>query len=165
MNKFFDLLRKPFCNNAFEKKVDQELRFHVDMQALEYEREGLSPEESQAKAELRFGNFSRVKKQCVRIGSQDRLVIRITRIFFSALFLLGVLVRIVSPEFHVTRVGDILMMIGGLGSLLLYLKKVGSPEFKSDEKPIQLQLTSPSDARPVGFDEEGRTPFDRVRAE
>jgi hypothetical protein len=165
VTKFLSFLRRPFSNTTLEKKVDQELSFHIEMQAVDFQRKGLSPEESQSQAQLRFGDVSKVRKQCIRIGTQRTLLFSFLKIVFTLAFIAGVVIRIVTPELHVTRVGDVLMMIGGLGGLLLYLKSIGSNVLKNDEDPLSLGLNLRRDVPPVPFDEEGRTPFDRVRTD
>jgi len=55
-----------------------------------------------------------------------------------------------------------MMMIGGLGILLVYAKQAGARVLNSSAKPVRLGLNN---APPVAFDEQGRTPFDRVRAD
>jgi hypothetical protein len=52
-----------------------------------------------------------------------------------------------------------MMMIGGLGILLVYAKHAGTRILDSDQE-TRLGLDK---GTPVGFDEKGRTPFDRVR--
>lgn len=151
--------RKP----DLEDEVDEELRFHIDMQTHDYEKRGWSPEESHAMSEKRFGDVDRIRKECVRIGSGKTVLIwALINVFLSSL-LIGFLLRILIPESHVNRVGDVMMMIGGLGILLVYAKTAGRTVFTSNAKPFQLGLNQNSP--PVGFDEQGRTPFDRVRSE
>jgi len=143
---------------TIETEVDEELTFHIDMQTRDYESQGISRERSRTMAETRFGNVSRIKKECVRIGSGKTFLIWILDAVFMMSLVTGLLLRLFVPEMHVNRVGDVMMMIGGLGILLVYAKQCGANVFSStSQKP--LGLNSP----PVGFDEKGRTPFDRVR--
>jgi len=123
MNSHLDLLLKRFDRAAFECEVEEELKFHIGMQAQAYERQGLTPEEAFAKAALRFGDFTQIKTQCIRIGKQSGVRTLAMRILFTVAFLLGLLIRISSWEFHLTRVGDLLIMIAVFGSLLLRKKK------------------------------------------
>jgi predicted permease len=48
-------LRTLLRRAAVERELDDELRFHLEMQAAEYERQGLSPEEAHRRAVLDFG--------------------------------------------------------------------------------------------------------------
>ena len=157
MRNFQDLFRR---KPSVENEVDEELNFHIDMQTTEYESRGISREQSRAMAETRFGNVSRIKKECVRIGSGNPVLVWILDAVFMMSLVMGLLLRLFVPESHVNRVGDVMMMIGGLGILLVYAKQCGASVFNSSSKK-PLGLNTP----PVGFDEQGRTPFDRVRAD
>jgi hypothetical protein len=152
-----DLFRK---KPAIETEVDEELSFHIDMQTRDYESEGVSREKSRAMAEARFGNLKQIKKECVRIGSGKTFLIWVLDAVFMMSLVMGLLLRLFVPEMHVNRVGDVMMMIGGLGILLVYAKQCGANVFSSTaQKPLGLNTP------PVAFDEKGRTPFDRVREE
>ena len=165
MNISLEHLLDRLERSALEREVEDELQFHINMQAVDYERQGLTPEEAFAKAALRFGDFAKIKTQCMRIGKQNGARTLAMRILFTLAFLLGVLIRILSSEFHVTRVGDLLIMIAVFGGLLLYAKRSGPSVLKTGRKPFQLELNKGSDSMPLNFDDKGRTPFERVRAD
>jgi len=165
VNISLEQLLDRFERSALEREVEEELQFHINMQAGDYERQGLTPEEAFAKAALRFGDFAQIKTQCIRIGKQNGARTLAMRILFTSAFLLGVLIRILSSEFHLTRVGDLLIMIAVFGGLLLYAKRSGPSVLKTERKPFQLGLNKASESMPVSFDDKGRTPFERVRAE
>ena len=157
MRKLQDLFRR---KPSIESEVNEELNFHIDMQTNEYEGRGISREQSRAMAETRFGNVSRIRKECVRIGSGNTVLIWILDAVFMMSLVMGLLLRLFVPETHVNRVGDVMMMIGGLGILLVYAKQCGANVFNSTSKnPLGLNIP------PVGFDDQGRTPFDRVRSD
>ncbi|PWT93251.1 MAG: hypothetical protein C5B55_04840 [Blastocatellia bacterium] len=147
---------------TIEKEVNEELRFHIDMQTNEYAQMGISTETSREMAEQRFGDLDRIKKECVRIGSGASVLIQLLLSVFLLNLLVGLVLRLLVPESHVNRVGDVMMMIGGLGVLLLYIKQAGASRFRSDGG-LKLDLNPGSP--PVGFDESGRSPFDRVRSD
>jgi len=150
-----DLFRK---KPTIETEVDEELTFHIDMQSRDYESQGISRERSRTMAETRFGNVGQIKKECVRISSGKTVLTWIMDAVFMMSLVTGLLLRLFVPEMHVNRVGDVMMMIGGLGILLVYAKQCGANIFSStSQKPLGLNTP------PVGFDEKGRTPFDRVR--
>jgi len=151
--------------NTYEREVEEELQFHIEMQAQEYERLGLTSEESFARAALRFGDFAQIKKQCIRIGKQNNISIWAMKILFTMAFFLGVLLRALNPEAHVTQVGNVLIMIGVFGGLLLYGKTSGRAAFGPKGKSVRLGLDKGSDSIPLGVDEKGRTPFERVAAD
>lgn len=157
MRSLQDLFRK---KPTIETEVDEELTFHIDMQTRDYQSQGISREQSRTMAEVRFGNVSRIKKECVRIGSGKTVLIWVLDAVFMMSLMLGFLLRLFVPEMHVNRVGDVMMMIGGLGILLVYAKQCGANVFNStSQKPLGLNTP------PIGFDEKGRTPFDRVRSD
>jgi hypothetical protein len=150
--------RKP----EIETEVDEELRFHIDMQTHDYEGRGLSSENSRVMAEARFGDVERIRKECIRIGSGKPVLIWVLSSVFLMSLLIGLLLRALVPEMHVNRVGDVMMMIGGLGILLVYAKRAGTTVFTSKSESFRLGLNN---SPPVSFDEQGRTPFDRVRSD
>ena len=165
MNKSLDQLLSRFDGKAFARDVEEELQFHIAMQARDYEKQGLTPEESLARAELRFGNFAEIKVRCIRIASQNSASMRAMKILFAVAFCLGVLIRVFSPEYHLTRVGDLLIMIAVSGGLLVFAKRFGATDFRTEGKPLRLGLRDGSESMPVSFDEKGRTPFERVRGD
>ena len=57
------------------------------------------------------------------------------------------------------------MMIGVSGGLLVFAKRLGATDFRTEEKPLRLGLREGSESMPVSFDEKGRTPFERVRGD
>ena len=157
------LILGSFDRRSFERDVEEELRFHIEMQTLAYEQQGLTPDEALAKASARFGNVANIRKQCVQIGLANSVALSALKTLFVISFLSGILVRTFSRDPNVTQVGDILIMIGVLGLLLLFGKRLGSTAFKREGESIHLGLLEATDNLPPSFDEKGRTPFDRVR--
>jgi hypothetical protein len=158
-------LFRHFDGGALQRQVEEELQFHLDMQARDFQKDGLDSEASLEKAKLRFGDFARVKSQCVEISVKNSLQIWVLKFLFTLSFLLGVLVRSLAPELNVTRIGTVLMMIGVFGALLLIGKRMRMRDFGSAPEPLRLGLRSSGDSIPLAFDEEGRTPFERVKAD
>jgi hypothetical protein len=157
------LIRRRAGKHVIESEVDEELNFHIDTQTDDYEHLGLSREDSRAMAEARFGDVERIRTECIRIGSGKSVLIWILNSVFLMSLLVGLLLRALIPEMHVNRVGDVMMMIGGLGILLVYAKQAGTSVFSPNKKSLQLGLNS--NTPPPSFDEQGRTPFDRVRSD
>jgi hypothetical protein len=135
------------------------------MRAQDYQLEGLDYEASLEKARLRFGDFDRVRNQCVEISARNRVGIWVLKLLFTMSFLLGVLIRSLSPELSVTQVGTILIMIGVFGGLMLIGKTIRMRDLMSAPEPLRLGLQSIGDSIPLAFDEKGRTPFERVKAD
>src|SRR4051812_16642325 len=50
--------------------LDDELRFHIEARAAEYEAGGLSAHDARLRAGERFGDFERVRRDCERIDKQ-----------------------------------------------------------------------------------------------
>ena len=161
MNKFLRLLIVGFDRRAFAREVEAELHFHIEMQARDYERQGLKSEEALRKAALRFGDFSKIEKECIRIGFYNDTRTGAMKILFALAFILGVSLRIISSQVNVMHAADILMAIGVLGWLLLYCRRVTS--FRPEREPLRIGIAEGFESRPVGFDEKGRTPFERVK--
>ena len=61
MPAWFVRVRTLFRRARMERELDAELRFHLDMQAAEYVRQGMSPERARAAARRLFGGIERVK--------------------------------------------------------------------------------------------------------
>jgi hypothetical protein len=62
-SEFRERLRAFLSREGGERELDEELRFHVEMQAEAYVREGLRPEAARRRAVLEFGGVERVKEQ------------------------------------------------------------------------------------------------------
>ena len=87
---------------------------------------------------------------------------RALKLFLTLIFLVGVLVRVFSPEYHLTRVGDILMAVGFLSRLLLYVRGLNPSSFISkpdDSSPLKLV---DSKVPFTAYDQSKRTPVERV---
>src|SRR5205085_5544487 len=52
-----------FRRRVHEREMDAEMRFHVDMEAAELQRDGLSPDEARRQALVRFGGVRRYKEE------------------------------------------------------------------------------------------------------
>ena len=119
-----------------ERDVAEELQFHVDMLELKYAQHGMSTAEAKAAAQRRFGNFERVKQQCVAIRGRNTPAQRVLKISFILIGLAGLAIRIFSSDFKVAKIGDVLMTIAISGRLLLYVRGLSPSTFfpKSKEK-------------------------------
>jgi hypothetical protein len=149
-------------SHSIENEIDEELRFHIDMQTSAYEDGGHSLRESLEMANARFGNVENVRRECLRISSGKSVLIWLLNTVFLLSLLVGLLLKVFVPEVHINQVGNVLMMIGTLGILLVYAKQAGASVYRSTGKTFRLGLQN---TPPLSFDEKGRTPFDRVRAD
>ena len=165
MRKGFQLLRRRLERSVCPREVEEELQFHIEMQARDYERQGLSLEDSMAKAQMRFGNFSRIRSECIRVGMHSSLAKAVQKGLFTAAFLSGVFIRSLDQSVPITRMGDVLIMIAVFGGLRLMGKSVRMNYSARSPEPLRLGLLPKApEPEPVAFDENGRTPFERVRA-
>src|SRR5215831_13775658 len=150
-----------FDSRRVHREIDEELQFHLDLLTEENCRQNLSWDEAQATAREQFGNVAQIRDECIRIADRNHPAIWALKWLLAFVFVGGVLVRVFSHEFHVTRVGDILMEIGVLGRLLLYLRgATRSRNLKEPDDSAPLKLTSHLTL--TAYDQSGRTPVERV---
>src|ERR671914_1659123 len=62
--RLVNALRVVFRRSAVERDLDEELRFHVDMQVQQNLALGMSPAAAREAAYRSFGGYERVKEQC-----------------------------------------------------------------------------------------------------
>ena len=120
-----------------ESDVAEELQFHIDMLTLKYAQRGMSTAEAKAAAQRRFGDFERIKQQCVTISERSKLLRRVLKTSFILIGLAGLAIRLFSSDIKVAQIGTVLIMIAISGRLLLYVRGLGPFTFfpKSKEKP------------------------------
>ena len=145
------------------REIDEELRFHVDLLTDEHVRQSMSVEESRAAAFTRFGNIEQITDECAQIKRRHHPVVRALKLFLVLIFISGVFIRIFAPEYHVTRVGDVLMAVGLLGRLWLYVRGLVPSSFSNksaDGSPLRLR----DDVQSLiaVYDQKKHTPVERV---
>ena len=131
--------------NAFD--VEEELQFHVEMLERKYTQQGLSIADAKAAAATRFGNFERVKRQCVDITRRNSLLQRILKIAAIVIALTGLVIQNLSSDYKVARIGGVLIMIAIFGRLLLYVRGLGPWPFLSLTTRTSLTDTPEDGAR------------------
>ena len=57
-------LRALLTHNRAEGELDEELRFHMEMEARKHQAAGLSGEEARRSARVRFGGVEQVREEC-----------------------------------------------------------------------------------------------------
>ena len=129
-------------------EVEDELQFHIEMLERKYVQDGLSAAAAKAAALRRFGSLERAMKQCVNIRNRNSLVRRVLKTSLIILGLTGLLIRIISSDFKVGRVGDVLMMIAIAGRWLLYVRGLSPSTFLSgtNETCPSIVTEPPQDA-------------------
>src|ERR1700752_201581 len=122
-------LQNRFLRREIELEVDEELRHHVDLLLRENIQCGMSPEEARASTLKRFGNLDRVRNECVEICKRSRPLERVLKLGVIFLALIGLIVRFAGTDFHVTRIGDMLIMVAVGIRLLLYVRSLTPSRF------------------------------------
>ena len=157
-----DWLSRLINPTSVEREVDEELRFHLDQLTEKCIARGISRAEAEAFAASRFGNVDQIKDQCLEISMRNSPQVRAMKFLLVLIFLIGIFVRIMGTEYHVTRMGTVLMMLGLLGRLLLYVRGLNPSRFLSeadDSSPLKLNDSQMSF---TAYDQRMRTPVERV---
>jgi nitrogen regulatory protein PII-like uncharacterized protein len=89
-------------------------------------------------------------------------MIQALKAFLILIFVAGVLVRVFSPELHLTQVGNILIAVGILGRLLIYVRGLSPSSFHSSHEARPLKLNPDRRTSFTAYDETSRTPVERV---
>ena len=161
--KAFKGLVQSFDGEQTKREVEEELRFHLDLLTDEHCRQDLDRDEARVAAQKCFGNVEQIRDQCVEIRSRSHPSARALKFLLTMVFLVGVLVRVFSPEYHLTRVGDILIAVGILSRMLLYVRGLNPSSFLSrPETSSPLRLNDNGQATIVTYDQRKRTPVERV---
>ena len=63
LKRWFSFSRAALDRSAFERDMDDELRFHVESRAADLVRRGLSPEEAARRARVEFGSIEKHKEE------------------------------------------------------------------------------------------------------
>lgn len=150
-----------FDRQQGKREIEEELRFHLDQLTDENCRRDISWDEARALAQQRFGSLEQFRDQCVEISRRNNPFVRALKLSFSLVFLMGILVRVFSPEYHVTRVGTILMAVGFLSRLWLYVRGLNPSSITNPDDSAPLKLFD-AKASIAAYDQRNRTPVERV---
>ena len=151
-----------FDPDQTRREIDEELRFHLDLLTNEYCLLDVPFAEARDAALRRFGNVEQIKNECVEIIRRRHPAARLLKSFLLLVFLAGVLVRVFSPEYHLTRVGGVLIAVSVLTWLWLYVRGLNPSRFLSeanDSSPLKLNDSQMSF---TAYDQRMRTPVERV---
>jgi hypothetical protein len=161
MNFFTERFRR-LDSRRIHLEVEEELQFHLDLLTEEHCRQNIPWEQAQATALERFGNVEQIRDECLRISRRNHPAVLALKWFFGFIFVSGVLVRVFSPEFHLTRVGDILMTVGALSRLLLYLRGIYPSRYGSKPDEPSLIKLNDSQTSLAAYERTRQTPVERV---
>jgi hypothetical protein len=140
-------LFKPYQWKEIEIEVEEELCFHFEMLRREHIRRGMSPEVAKDAARKRFGDIKQIKYQCVEISKRRHPLTRALKSFLILVAIAGVSVRVLSADFTVGRIGEILIAVAVLSRLLIYvrgLSPLSSLQKAEAPSPLMLYDASPT---------------------
>ena len=123
-----------------ELDVEEELQLHIDFLLRENMKRGMSPEEAQTATLKRFGDVDRVRNECVEICRRSSPLQRAFKVFLILLALTGLIVRIVSTDFHVARIGDTFIIVAVAARLLLYVRSLTPSRFLQRSQTSSLTI-------------------------
>ena len=146
--------------DRIERDIGAELDLHLDLLTQEFLQAETTVEEARDAAMEQFGNVEQIKAQCVEISSRNHPFVLALKCFLALVFLAGVLIRVFGGDFHITRCGNLLMMVSFLAWALLYARLNSSRFFSQPEPSSPLGLV---ERKPiVTYDQRRRTPVERV---
>ena len=164
------------------REVETELRFHIEMRTRANIKSGMKPEDAQTAAAQSFGDFERVKNSCCEIRRSlpfDSLPLKMAlHITIAVLMGLGALWAVNVPHHNFTGVMRQLIAIAVLAYLLFVVRRARSQR-RSLHDPASGALAAPSErfratqtltsdisgessGKITAFDEQGRTPVERM---
>lgn len=176
---FISAWRRP---NDMVREVETELRFHIELRTRANVEKGMRPDDAQRAALQSFGDFERVRNNCCEIRRSlpfDSTPLRMgLHITVAVLAGVAALWAVNVPHHNFTGVMRQLIAIAVLTYLFIVVRRARSKRGANSEHgndmlvapnemfPVNKGLTSdmsdaPS-ARITAFDEQGRTPVERV---
>ena len=129
-------LFKPNSKEEIEREIEEELRFHLDL-LTQARLQHMTLEGAKDAALKRFGNFERIKEQCVEISRRNHPSVRAFKFVLLIVFLVGVLLCVLSVEPNINHLGDLLIAVPILTRLLLYVRGLSPSTFFQDRKPVR----------------------------
>jgi hypothetical protein len=156
-------LLKYFDSGQIKRDIDEELRLHLELLTEALQQQDMPLAHAKDAAQERFGNVDQIRDQCIEISRRNRPALRALKSLLVMIVLTGVLVRVLGTEFHVTRLGDLLIAVGILGRLLVYVRGLNPAGFLSrPETSSPLKLNENGRRSIVAYDQSMRTPVERL---
>jgi hypothetical protein len=144
------------------REVETELRFHIEMRTRANVEQGMRPDDAQRAALQSFGDFERVRNNCCEIrrslpfeATLWRMGLHIT---IAVLAGLAALWAVNVPHHNLTGVMRQLIAIAVLTYLFVVVRRARS----SDNKSLTSDMSDAPSAKTTAYDEQGRTPVERV---
>jgi hypothetical protein len=169
--RFISAWRRP---NELVREVETELRLHIQMRTRANIEQGMKPDDAQRAALQSFGDFERVRNNCCEIRRSlpfDSTLLKMGLHITTAVVAgLAALWAVNVPHHNFTGVMRQLMAIAVLAYLFIVVRRARSKRgmlaAPSETFPANKSLTSdmldaPS-AKITAYDEQGRTPVERV---
>jgi hypothetical protein len=177
--RFINSWRRP---DDMVHEVETELRFHVEMRTRANIEKGMRPDDAQRAALQSFGDFERVRNNCCEIRRSlpfDSALLKMgLHITIAVLAGLAALWAVNVPHHNLTGVVRQLIAIAVLSYLFIVVRRARSKRC-SDSEHVNGVLVAPSEtfrahkslrsdmpdapsAKITAYDEQGRTPLERV---
>jgi len=177
--RFICAWRRP---DEMRREVETELRCHIEMRTRANIEKGMRPDDAQRAALQSFGDFERVRNSCCEIRRSlpfDSTPLRMgLHISIAVLAGLAALWAVNVPHHNFTGVMRQLMAIAILTYLFIVVRRVSSKR-RSGSEHVSDVLVAPSEmfsaskdltsdmldapsAKITAYDEQGRTPVERM---
>ena len=156
MPEWIDTLRRRvrhlFRREEFESDLSDEIQFHLDMQAKEYVRQGMPPNEAQREAKKAFGGVARVQEEVRSL----RVIGWIESLVQDVRYGLGMLVR--NPGFTLAAVLTLALGIGANTTVfgVLHAVLLRSLPYRDAERIVMLWQANPA----LGIEQDQVAPVD-----
>ena len=139
------------------REVETELRFHIEMRTRANVDQGMRPDDAQRAALQSFGDFERVRNNCCEIRRSlpfDSTLLRMgLHITIAVVAGLAALWAVNVPHHNFTGVVRQLIAIAVLTYLFIVVRRARSKRRDISDAPS---------AKITAYDEQGRTPVERV---
>ena len=153
--RFMSAWRRP---DEMVREVETELRLHIQMRTRANIEQGMTPDDAQRAALQSFGDFELVRNNCCEIRRSlpfDSTPVRMgLHITIAVLMGLAALWAVNVPHHSFTGVMRQLTAIAVLTYLFIVVRRA--------HRSLTSDVSDTPSAKITAFDEEGRTPVERV---
>jgi len=166
--RFISAWRRP---DEMRCEVETELRFHIEMRKRANIEQGMKPDDAQRAAVQSFGDFERIRNNCCEIRRSlpfDSTPLKMgVHITVAVVMGLAALWAVNVPHHSFTGVMRQLIAIGVLSYLFIVVrraraKRLSDSEHVNDTLPATSETSGALSAKISAYDEQGRTPVERV---